>query len=103
MLEETGLTVRVRRFLAVTEEISADGALREKFPDYTHRMMHIFLAETENGEAAPTETDLGQKGSVWVTPQEADTLPVVPQSLRGKLTALLAGGLSPWLGTVESE
>ncbi len=101
--EETGLSVRPMRLLAVTEEISTDGVLREKYPDYAHRVMHIFLVEAEKERTAPTETDLDQKDSVWVTPQEADMLPVVPQSLRGKLTALLTGRLSPWLGTVVIE
>ncbi len=99
--EETGLTVRVQRFLAVTEEIRMDAALREKHPDYAHRMMHIFLACVEEEGLAPQEMDLGQRGSVWVTPEQADTLRVVPQSLRGNLSALLRGGLSPWLGTIE--
>ena len=101
VLEETGLTVRPKKLLAVAEEISVDGEQREKYPDYAHRMMHIFLAEAENGETVPIETDLDQKDSVWVMPEEADRMNLRPQSLQGNVSALLRGELSPWLGTVS--
>jgi 8-oxo-dGTP diphosphatase len=42
VLEETGYQIRVERLLAVAEEIYDDPAIREKYPDYTHRIFHIF-------------------------------------------------------------
>lgn len=49
VLEETGYAVKNLRFAALAEEIYTDDALRQKYPDYTHRVMHIFLAEVEEG------------------------------------------------------
>ena len=42
--EETGLTVRPLRFLALAEEIFTDPQMRQRHPQYCHRVMHIFLA-----------------------------------------------------------
>lgn len=43
VLEETGYTVEVVRFQCIAEEISEDPAMQTQYPEYTHRIMHIFL------------------------------------------------------------
>lgn len=50
--EETGLTVRPQRFLALAEEIVQDARQRQSCPQYCHRVAHIFLAETIPADAA---------------------------------------------------
>ena len=65
--EETGYDVRVDKFIALAEEIYTSDELREKLPNYTHRIFHVFKAEIigENKED-PTETDYGMEESVWM-------------------------------------
>jgi len=61
--EETGMGVRILRFAALAEEIYTNESLRQKYPDYAHRMMHIFLAEPDGTQdALPTEKGLGYGG-----------------------------------------
>ena len=90
VLEETGLHIRAGRLAAVAEEISENPQERERFPEYAHRIHHIFLAECigTKGEA-PTGLDSGQEGCEWVSPAEAQRLPLCRLPLRGQLCALI--------------
>ncbi len=92
VLEETGYHVRVLRLAAVAEEICLEPEVREKFPEYCHRIAHIFLAElAEEERASPGETDLGQEESLWIPLAEADRLPFLPERLCGRVSALVRG------------
>ena len=86
----------------VVEEITTDPALRGEYPEYSHRVLHIFRVR-RTGEALGCccEKDLGQEGSVWVTPEEADQLPLRPQNLRGHISELLSSGSAAFWGTVK--
>lgn len=65
--EETGYDVRVEKFIALAEEIYTNDELREKFPEYTHRVFHIFKASlVSDKQEAPTEIDFATEGSVWI-------------------------------------
>ncbi len=65
--EETGYDVQVEKFIALAEEIYTSDELREKFPEYTHRIFHIFEAHIiSDKKDVPTETDFEMEGSVWV-------------------------------------
>lgn len=78
VLEETGYAVEVGRFIALAEEIYDDARLRQAFPDYSHRIYHIFLARlTGEQRHEPTESDWHQDGCEWFTPEEAERLPCV--------------------------
>lgn len=102
VLEETGYQVRVLRFLALTEEIEENPQFREKFPDYSHRMIHLFLAEwTGENPSPPTETDYQMVDSQWIPLSQADSLPIRPDTLTGRLNALIRGEISPFLGTAR--
>ena len=103
LMEETGYRVRVTGFLGLIEQIHEDPALRAAWPDYTHRINHIFRAEVLGEPQAPTEKDFEYESSLWVPLAEADTLPFRPVSLSGKLAALLEGRVGPWLGTERVE
>ena len=104
VLEETGLTARAGRLLAVAEEIDCRAKARD-FPEYAHRIQHIFLAEPAGeGEAVPpAERDYGQTASVWLPLEEADRLPFRPGLLAGKISALAAGKLPFFLGTARIQ
>ena len=100
VLEETGYPVEIDGFAALCEEIWTDPVLVEKFPEYSHRMLHIFTAHVVSEvQEKPMEPDYRQEGFVWVSPEEADALPILPKSLEGKISRVLAGSGPVWLGT----
>ena len=100
-LEETGLHVRVVRLAAVCEEIWTTPAVREEFPEYAHRMLHIFLCETEDGipQETPAETDYGMIEAVWVPLETADTQQVEPVPLSHRIRDVVAGNTPLFLGS----
>lgn len=102
--EETGYTVEVCRFGALTEEIYEDAELREKYPEYCHRILHIFIAKlTEEKRQQVTETDLGQESSEWVSLGEADELSFRPETLNGKVSRIVNGNGACFLGSQRWE
>lgn len=103
VLEETGYAVETGRFAAVAEEIYEDEELQAKYPEYCHRILHIFLARlmAETGEKNPTtsETDWQQEDSEWVSLEQADRLPFTPRALEGKISAIVCGKETAYLGS----
>lgn len=104
VLEETGLTVEPVRFAALCEEIFTNEDMRRRYPEYCHRTMHIFLVRvTSDTVGEKTETDFQQTGSVWVTPEDAESLPIVPIQLRGRVREVLTSESPVYLGTVRRD
>ncbi len=104
VMEETGLIVEPVRFAALCEEIFTDQDMRRKYPEYCHRTLHIFLARvTSNTAGEKTETDFQQTGSVWVTPEEAESMPIVPLQLRGRVREVLEAAGPVYLGSVRRD
>ena len=101
VLEETGLAVEPVRFAALCEEIFTDPDMRRRYPEYCHRTLHIFLVSDRVREK--TETDFQQTGSVWSTPEEAETLPLVPLQLRGRVREVLNSAGPVYLGSVRRD
>lgn len=100
VLEETGLRVRPVRFAALSEEIYTDTSLQQRFPEYTHRLMHIFLAEVVSEEAQPTEQDMGMEKSEWIPLECVQSLPeLCPHALQTRLFEVLSGENAVFLGT----
>ena len=99
--EETGYDIRVDRFVALAEEIYTDEALREKFPEYTHRIFHIFKAEIIGSERAePTETDYEMECSKWIPLKNAEQLKENGPSYLEKILFACENGNAPcYLGT----
>lgn len=99
--EETGCRVAVCRFAALAEEIYTSAALRERFPDYTHRILHIFTARLESEQSeAPTEKDFGMEDSVWLPLAEVPFLPeICPRGLQQRLEDILQSDSPIFLGT----
>ena len=99
--EETGYAVRVVRFAALAEEIYTSEAMQTRYPEYTHRMMHIFLAElASEASCTPSELDMGMECCEWV-PLEAvkDIGELHPSALKTALYDILAAKEAVWLGT----
>ncbi len=104
VLEETGLTVEPVRFAALAEEIFTDEGMRARYPQYCHRCMHIFLVKVLPGAAqACAELDFQQTGSLWVTAEEAENLPLVPLQLRGRVRELLNAHAPVYLGSLRRD
>ena len=104
VLEETGLTAEPVRFAALAEEIFTSGDMRKRYPEYCHRTLHIFLARvTSDTVGEKAETDFQQTGSVWVTPEEAEGLPLVPLQLRGRVREMLGAAGPLYLGSVRRD
>lgn len=104
VLEETGLAVEPVRFAALAEEIFTNGDMRERFPEYCHRTMHIFLVRVASETVREkTELDFQQTGSVWVSPEEAENLPLVPIQLRGRVRQVLDAAGPVYLGSVRRD
>ena len=65
--EETGYHVCVNELIALVEEIYTNSDLRAKFPDYTHRISHIFKASLiDDKKDEPTEKDFEMEESLWI-------------------------------------
>jgi len=101
--EETGYTAHIERFAALSEEIYDDPLMRETYPDYTHRILHIFVAEAVAQTAQPTDYDFQMRGRRWFSLEEADTLPLLPETLRGRVREVLAAGHPVYLGTIHTH
>ena len=70
-LEETGYTVEPVRFVALMEEICLDPIIRERYLQYAHKMLHLFLCRlTTTDRAEPTETDDLQVAIEWISAEE---------------------------------
>jgi ADP-ribose pyrophosphatase YjhB (NUDIX family) len=98
--EESGYEVAPGKLVAVCEQIFLSERIRENYPDYAHRVHHIFLCALKDSErGAATEPDLNQEGCVWMTLEEADGLDnLYPKSIRGKLAALAETERCEFLG-----
>jgi len=99
--EETGYEVRVIRFAALAEEIYTDEDVRQAYPDYTHRIFHIFVAELSSQERKlPTEKDFEMEESVWIPIAEIPELPeLCPSRLRPVMRSVLETESPIYLGT----
>lgn len=102
VLEETGYSVRIKGFAGLAEEIFTDQELQKRYPDYCHRIIHLFRAELASCKQADTcETDWSMEDCVWVELDQLTTLSeIVPTSLREHLPALLYSNSPVYLGTV---
>lgn len=99
--EETGYDVRVDKFVALAEEIYTSTDLRERFPEYTHRVFHIFKASLiSDKQDAPTEIDFATEGSIWVPLSELECeIKICPSGLKGLLCNWEKAECPYYLGT----
>lgn len=87
--EETGYDIKVGRFIALAEEICTQKALREQYPEYTHRIFHVFEAQImDDRRGVASETDRGMEDSVWIPLSHIKTIaencyPYLKKLLRG--------------------
>lgn len=99
--EETGYEVSVEKFVALTEEINVSEEYRKLYPEYTHRVLHVFTAKlTGEKRALPTEKDFGMEESVWMALEELDdTVKTRPGCLKKIVHNIAEGHIPMYLGT----
>jgi 8-oxo-dGTP pyrophosphatase MutT (NUDIX family) len=102
--EETGYLVRVVRMAALAEEIFDDQELRREYPDYVHRIHHIFRVEiTEDIATELTEMDYNQEGTVWMEISNISEMKLIPRQLRYNIHKILESENPIYLGVVHEE
>lgn len=98
--EETGYTVRIVRFAGIAEEIYTSALMREKYPEYTHRILHLFVAEcTDVPRAVPTETDLYMDECVWLPIEQVKQMRINPEGIADHLEKMILQNEVFYLGT----
>ena len=95
--EETGCEAKLVRFAALAEEIYTDPEICKKYPDYCHRMMHIFIAEPISW-GDPTELDHQMEGFEWVSLADTAGIEILPHGLKAVLPRILKGE-TLWIGS----
>lgn len=102
ILEETGYQGRILRLAALAEEIYEEEELRKSYPEYAHRIFHIFVVELWGEEQKqPREKDWQQLDSVWIPLAEADTLNLRPRHLMGRVSELVKNEFPIYMGTIH--
>lgn len=101
-LEETGYTVTPLRFAALYEEICLDEETRATYPQYAHKVYHIFVCSlSSQAQTAPTETDDLQLGAVWVEIERLPQLRLLPTEVEAHLIEMIDGAPPMFLGTAH--
>lgn len=99
-LEETGYTVIPETFAALYEEIYTRESVREKHPDYSHKIIHIFKCSLTNRlKITPTEQDSAQLDCVWVDLNDVDSIKLLPICIGDNIRCLLNSESPLYLGS----
>lgn len=99
-LEETGYTVIPTAFVALCEEICESQYFRETYPEYAHKMIHIFRCEVMDIQpVAPTEKDSMQLSTEWIDLSELKTTPLLPRVVGDNIEMLINCESAAFLGS----
>ena len=80
-LEETGYTVEPLRFAALMEEICDSAFIRETYPEYAHKMLHLFVCRLVTRVVKkPTEKDSSQIACEWVEIGDIARINLLPKA-----------------------
>ena len=103
-LEETGYAVEPVRFVALMEEICLDPIIRERYLQYAHKMLHIFLCRLTTTELVePTETDESQIAIEWVRVEDVGNINLLPIQVHAAFSRLITEETPMFLGSVYLE
>jgi len=99
-LEETGYTVTPIAFTALFEEICEDPNIRETYPDYAHKMYHIFKCTiSDTIVKTPTETDDMQLSTEWVDISALKNINMYPKALGTNIDKIINSECPLFLGS----
>lgn len=100
-LEETGYQVEVIRYAAIAEEIYEDENLRKNYPNYVHRIHHIFQGELISDKPKiDIINDTNQVTCEWIPIEEVLEINLIPKQIRSNLSKILNSVNPIYLGTV---
>lgn len=103
-LEETGYFVEPVRFVALMEEVCLDPFILERYAEYAHKMLHIFVCRlTETERIQPTETDVSQIAVEWVPVVEVESRNLLPKQVKEAFRGLISQDCPKFLGSVYLE
>jgi len=78
-LEETGYLVIPEAFVGLYEEIYTSESIRQRHPDYAHKILHIFRCRlADEARIAPLEQDAGQTDCCWVDLMDVAAIKLLP-------------------------
>ena len=99
-LEETGYLVFPIKFVALCEEIYDDIISRKEFPEYAHKLHHIFLCELCGDERkGPTEKDSSQIESEWVSISSINSIKLLPEYLQHNIFKIIDNKIYAFFNT----
>ena len=89
-LEETGHNIIPLRFSGLYEEICDDPKARKIYPEYAHKMYHIFVCKLkDNAFIKPTEIDDMQIDSEWINIEKLSKIRVMPEFLNDNIVNII--------------
>lgn len=99
-MEETGYHVVPMKFAALCEEICENSKTRELYPEYVHKMYHIFICELANNTPKkPIEFDMMQVGSEWIDINLLDEICLLPNVLNKNIVHIIKNQNPMFLGS----
>ena len=99
-LEETGYTVIPTRFSGLYEEICDDHKVRQLYPEYAHKMYHIFICKLKDGSIKEaTEIDNMQIGSEWININDLNNIKLLPEFLNANILHMINNKESVFFGS----
>lgn len=101
--EETGYEARILRFCGLAEDICLDPVQRAAAPNYTHRVLHIFLVEPlTDVPGVAVELDLNQLRSEWVPLDRIAGLPLRPIGIAPYIAQMIHSDTPVYIPTFYS-
>lgn len=98
--EETGYSVIPTRFVALFEEICDNQILRERYPEYSHKIYHIFLCKLcDETREIPTEQDSFQITCEWVDIDSVKDINLLPKIVGDNIKKIIDGTYYAFLGS----
>lgn len=99
-LEETGYTVEPVAFVALCEAICEDPYNREVYPQYAHKMYHIFRCQLCNHQyVEPSEKDSMQVSTEWIDISDLKTIRLLPKVVGDNIDELIRTESALFLGS----
>lgn len=101
-LEETGYHIKIDKFVALAEEIFLDKELRENYPNYAHRILHIFQAEIISEDLTIDKEivfDKNQVGCEWIPIERVSDVYLIPRPVKDRLSEIINSKSPIYLST----
>lgn len=100
--EETGYTVIPLKLVGIGEEICDDIVVREHWPEYIHKLYHIFLCKLDDvPRCEPTEVDDMQEESEWINIDKVKDIVLLPDMVKRNINTLITGETTMYLDSVR--